>query len=57
MVKNKEEGVPYSIIGNGIMVADAEDVRKYANTNLINAMNILTNNENYKLQTRLQLIS
>ena len=31
MVKNKEEGIPYSIIGNGIMVADAEDVRKYAN--------------------------
>ena len=31
MVKNRDEGIPYSIIGNGIMVADAEDVRKYAN--------------------------
>lgn len=30
MVKNRDEGIPYSIIGNGIMVADAEDVRKYA---------------------------
>lgn len=29
-MKNKEEGIPYSIIGNGVMVADAEDVRKYA---------------------------
>ena len=29
-MKNKEEGIPYNIIGNGIMVADAEDVRKHA---------------------------
>lgn len=30
-VKNKDEGIPYNIIGNsGIMVADAEDVRKCA---------------------------
>ena len=31
MVKNRDEGIPYNIIGNGIMVADAEDVRKHAN--------------------------
>lgn len=30
MKKNKEEGISYNIIGNGIMVADAEEVRKYA---------------------------
>lgn len=30
MVKNREEGIPYNIIGSGIMVADADDVRKYA---------------------------
>lgn len=30
MVKDKDEGIPYNITGNGIMVADAEDVRKYA---------------------------
>lgn len=30
MVKNKEEGIPYDIIGNGVMVADAEEVRKHA---------------------------
>ena len=35
MVKNREEGIPYSIIGNGIMVTDAEDVRKYANLQAI----------------------
>lgn len=30
-MKNKEEeGIPYNIIGNGIMVADAEEVRKHA---------------------------
>lgn len=30
-MKNREEGIPYSTIGNGVMVADAEDVRKHAN--------------------------
>lgn len=30
-MKNREEGIPYNIIGNDIMVADANDVRKYAN--------------------------
>lgn len=30
MVKDKDEGIPYNITGNGIMVADAEDVRKHA---------------------------
>lgn len=31
MKKNKEEeGIPYNIIGNGIMVADTEEVRKHA---------------------------
>lgn len=29
-MKNREEGIPYSTIGNGIMVADADDVRKHA---------------------------
>lgn len=30
-VKNKDKGIPYDIIGSsGIMVADAEDVRKHA---------------------------
>ena len=30
-MKNRDEGIPYNVIGNGIMVADAEDVRKHAN--------------------------
>ena len=29
-MKNREEGILYNIIGNDIMVADANDVRKYA---------------------------
>lgn len=29
-MKSKDEGIPYDIIGSGIMVADAEDVRKHA---------------------------
>ena len=30
-MKKREEGIPYDIIGNGIMIADAEDVRKHTN--------------------------
>ena len=30
MVKDKDEGIPYYITGNSIMVADAEEVRKHA---------------------------
>lgn len=30
MVKDKDEGIPYNVIGNGVMVTDTDDVRKYA---------------------------
>lgn len=29
-MKNREEGIPYNIIGDGVMVDDAEDARKHA---------------------------